>query len=263
MATSEMHAALAARASERHPMSSQPSPCPHRADGGPVRVIVADEHPLVRAGLRMVFAQDPQIELVGEAADGEDLLALAAALRPDVLVMDLSLPGRQGRDLLPQLRACAPPTRLLILSACGEPEQVLSALRAGASSYVLKCEEPAAVVAAVHAAARGQTWLSERLAITIVQRAVHQAGPADLPALSPREAEVLSLLSEGKNNWIIAANLCISERTVRFHLRNIYTKLGMHRGEAIAWGARQQAGGPDGPPRRVPSPTGAYARAKE
>ncbi len=207
-----------------------------------VRVVVADDHPLARAGLRQLLAADPEIEVVGEAADGGAALAEVAALRPDVLLLDLQLGEMDGVAVLERLRAApaaGPRPATLVLTTFDEDRRLLDAVRAGAQGYVPKGAEGPELVRAVRAAARGEALLPPALTARLL-RLAQPSSPAVEP-LTRRETEVLRLLAEGLGTKAIAARLSLGAGTVKSHLEHLYAKLhvvGQGRGAAVA-AARQ------------------------
>jgi DNA-binding NarL/FixJ family response regulator len=205
-----------------------------------IRVVVADDHPIVRRGITSELSRAADIVVVGEAVDGDEALRLAQGLVPDVLVLDISMPGLHVVEVLHLIALQPAPPRILILTAHNDLEYVREMLKAGVKGYLLKEEDPATIIAAVRAIARGGTWLSADVAMSVLNHAVGEPAETSDPRLSTREAEVLRLLSTGKHNQEIGAALGIHERTVRYHLHNIYDKLGVQwRGEAIAWAVRR------------------------
>lgn len=210
--------------------------------GAPVRLLVCDDHAVVRAGLCALLASTDDIEVVGEAAGGEEALAMAAHLRPDVVLMDLQLgSGMDGitatrRLTSPDRAAKAPAPRVLVLTVFDTDADVSRAVAAGATGYLLKAERPEEMFAAIRDAAAGRTALSP----SVVGRMVsHMRDPA--PALSDRELEILGQLSRGLGNREIARALFISEATVKTHLGRIYAKLGVDtRAGAVAAATRHR-----------------------
>lgn len=208
-----------------------------------MRVLLADDHPGVRSGIRNELARHADIEVIGEAVDGDEALRLAQTLQPDVLLLDLAMPGLKAVQIIRQLRARPAPPRVLVLTAHRDNELVLGMLHAGATGYLLKDEDPAAIVDGVRAAARGRPWLSAAVVETLAKHAAEEGTPPTAPELSAREMEVLRLLARGYSNQKIATELGVTERTVRHHLHNLYDKLGVKgRGEAIARAARERWG---------------------
>jgi DNA-binding NarL/FixJ family response regulator len=189
---------------------------------GMVRVLLVDDHPVVRAGLRTLLDASGRIEVVGEAGTGEDGVRLARDLRPDVVLMDLRLGGGlDGVGATAALGRLDPAPRVLILTTYDTDADILRAVEAGAAGYLLKDADTDDLVAAVRAAARGETVLAPRVARRLVDR-LH----SPRPELSARELEVLSLVAEGLPNRAIARRLFISEATVKSHLVHAFTKLG-------------------------------------
>ncbi|MEM8532514.1 MAG: response regulator transcription factor [Chloroflexota bacterium] len=210
-----------------------------------ITVVVADDHPIVRAGIISELKTQSDIHIIGEALDGDQTLQVVQETMPDVLVLDLSMPGLPTQALLEQVLTLPKNPHVLILTAYGDVEQVMSLLHMGVKGYVMKDEDPQAITTAIRAVHLGGIWLSASVATgmlsqqTTPNNATNNGNTDDLD-LSGRELDVLKLLVEGKDNSEIGEALYISERTVRFHLRNIYDKLGVHRrGEAIAAAIRR------------------------
>lgn len=197
-----------------------------------LRVFLAEDHTVVREGTREMLERDPSLDVVGEAEDGPRTVSLVAELRPDVVLLDLGLPGLNGIEVARQLRALDPPPCILILSAYDDVDYVVAATEAGAAGYLLKTAHASAVIAAIHAAARGEVILDGRLAKELVARA-GEGGANRLP-LTDHERDILCLAAEGLHNREIAERLGVSIRTVESHLTNIFNKLGAgNRTEAI------------------------------
>ncbi|MGK5731427.1 response regulator [Streptomyces sp. URMC 124] len=209
------------------------------APGAPraVRVLIVDDHPVVRRGLRAMVDELPDVQAAGEAADGAEALRLLGALgdgaRPDVVLMDLQMgAGMHGVEATRRITALPDPPAVLILTTYSTDADILAAVEAGATGYLLKDAPPEEVAAAVHASARGETVLAPPVAARLLGRV-----RAGRPALSPRETEILGLLAEGLANKQISRRLFISEATVKTHLVHIYGKLGVDsRTAAIAAG---------------------------
>lgn len=196
-----------------------------------VRLVIADDHTVVRSALRMLLDAEPGLTVVAEAGDAEDALRNVELHRPDVLVLDLNMPGRPSLDVLPELKEKHPDTAVVILTMQNEPEFAQTALRAGVRGYVLKEAADAELVQAVRAAAKGQTYLQPALGAQIAQA---KAEPSD-EVLSRRELEVLKLIGLGFTNAEIAEQLKIGVRTVEGHRANIQSKLDRHsRAELVA-----------------------------
>ena len=208
-----------------------------------IRILLVDDHPALRKGLRIVLEQAPGVNVVAEAGSGQEALALIQALRPDVAVLDCQLPDMPGSQAALELRRLGLATRVLALSAYTDDAAIRGMVEAGAVGYLLKEEAPAAIVDAVRAAARGDgRWsaaVASRLAAWAVRPEASEAGTD----LTSRELDVLRLLARGWDNQRIAGELHISEHTVRFHLRNIREKIGVQtRTEAAVWAVRSGFG---------------------
>jgi DNA-binding NarL/FixJ family response regulator len=198
---------------------------------GPIRLLIADDHPVVRDGLSGMFASDPDFEVLGEAGDGAEAVRLAAALRPDVILMDLRMPGMDGVAAITELARKGSAARVLVLTTYDTDAYVLPAVEAGATGYLLKDAPRAELLRAVRAAAQGQAVLAPSVATRLMSRV---RAPGREP-LSGRELEVLELVAAGNTNRDAAARLFISEATVKSHLLNIYAKLGVgDRAAAVA-----------------------------
>jgi len=192
-----------------------------------LRVVVADDHSVVRKGIRDVLADEPDIDVVGEARDGREAVQLAIDLQPDVMVMDIAMPTLTGVEATRQIRLIAPQVRVLVLTAYDDEPYVHSLLEAGATGYVLKTAEGREIVQAVRAVAAGHTHIDPAVAQMLAQ---HQ--PSE--ALTDREREVLHWAARGLTNKQIGAQLHISSRTVQNHLGNLYVKLqAASRTEAV------------------------------
>ncbi|MCC8909228.1 response regulator transcription factor [Curtobacterium sp. GD1] len=200
-----------------------------------MRVLVVDDHALVRSGLSAVLAATDDCEVVGEAATGEEGVALARELHPDVVVMDLSMPGAGGVAATAALRSAMPDVRVLVLTTFADDGRVRAALAAGATGYLLKDAAPDEVVRAVRAAARDETPIDPRVA-----RALLPGGTADTSTdvrLPPRERDVLVRIARGLSNRQIATELGIAERTVKVHAGSLFRRIGVaDRTSAALWG---------------------------
>jgi two-component system response regulator DegU len=201
-----------------------------------IKVLIADDHPIVRSGIRSEFAQHQDILVVGEAVDGNEVLPLANELQPDVLVLDINMPGMKAINILKAIKVQNPSIAVLILSAYGDPENVIGMLKGGARGYILKDTDPGEIVTGVRAVYSGKNWVdSSVINVLVGQKDQTQLMP-DITVLSAREFEVLKMVGQGANNEGIAKALSISESTVKNHLTNIYEKLGFHsRAEVVAW----------------------------
>jgi len=192
-----------------------------------IRVLIADDHPVVRDGLSGIFGGAEDFEVVGLASDGEEAVELARRLKPDVVLMDLRMPNMDGVSAIRQL---APAQRILVLTTFDADTDVLPAIEAGATGYLLKDAPRSELYRAVRAAARGEAVLSPPVATRVLR-----AARSDEPSLSAREIEILELVARGTTNREAAERLFISEATVKTHLIHIYTKLGVpDRASAVA-----------------------------
>jgi len=204
-----------------------------------IRVLIADDHPIVRAGVRGELARQADIEVVGEATNGDEAAQLSETLQPDVLVLDIEMPGVKATEVIERALALSTPVRVLILTAHDDIDNVHDMLEAGATGYLLKDEAPEVIADAIRAVAEGKIWLSDEVAQKWAWHAADEAQQPERMPLSDRELEVLRLVA-GRTNVEIGAVLSISERTVRFHLRGIYGKLGVNsRTEAAVWATKQ------------------------
>lgn len=203
-----------------------------------IRVVVADDHKVVRAGIRELLSDEPDIQVVGEARDGREAVELALALRPDLVVMDINMPELSGVEATRQIRSAAPDVRVLALTAYQDDPYIYGLLDAGASGYILKTAEGQELVRAVRATAAGQSVIDPAVAPRLIARLRQPA--AQPGALTERELEVLRLAARGQTNKQIGVALQISDRTVQNHLANIYAKLDVaSRTEAVTVGLQR------------------------
>ena len=204
----------------------------------PIRVMIVDDHPVVRNGLIGMFDGEAGFEVVGDAGDGAEAVRRARALAPDVILMDLRMPEMDGVTAISALAAAGSSARVLVLTTYDTDSDVLSAIEAGATGYLLKDAPPAELFRAVRAAASGEAVLSPSVATRVVGQMRGAAGSVSSPAAEPisaRELEVLELVARGASNRDAAARLFISEATVKTHLMHIYSKLGVNdRAAAVA-----------------------------
>lgn len=195
----------------------------------PIRVLLADDHTLVRAGIRGLVANLPDVEVVGEAGDGHEALRLAETLHPDVVLLDIGMPGLNGLEVTARLTKLDPMIRVVILSMHISEEYVLQALRAGAAGYLLKGSAVAELEVAIRAVVRGDSYLSPAVSKRVVDDYVSRtSGAADpLAALTPRQREILQLVAEGHTSKDIAQRLGLSYRTVETHRNQLMKRLGI------------------------------------
>jgi len=205
-----------------------------------IRLVIAEDHQIVREGLRLFLDAQPDMEVVAEAADGREALEAVQRHQPDVLLLDLIMPEMDGLEVLRALPQKAPNTRVLVLTSASDDRMVLPAVRAGATGYVLKTISSAELVDAVRKVARGEPMLHPEITRMLMREV--RRGPAAVAgeAFTQRELEVLSLLAHRLTNKEIAAELGISETTVKTHVRNILSKLGVNTRAEAARYAREQ-----------------------
>ena len=202
----------------------------------PIRLLIADDHPVVRDGLSGIFESDPGFEVLGQAADGAEAVDLAERLAPDVVLMDLRMPGTDGLGAIAEIARRGLAARVLVLTTYDTDADVLPAIQAGATGYLLKDAPRTELLRAVRAAARGESVLSPSVASRVLGR-VRRPSNDEPDDLSPRELEILELVARGTTNREAAKRLFISEATVKTHLLHIYAKLGVNdRAAAVAVG---------------------------
>ncbi len=210
-------------------------------DGTPITVLLVDDHALVRAGLAALLADAPGLQVVGEAADGTSAIEAAGRLAPDVVLMDLSMPGMDGIQATREILARNPLVTVVVLTSFAEHARVRGAVQAGAVGYLLKDSDPAELVAGVRAAARGQAPIDPRVTRALLPAAPSEGGAA--VRLSPREREVLTLVGRGMANKQVARALGITERTVKVHLNSVFRQLGVTDRTSAALWAREHLDG--------------------
>jgi len=194
----------------------------------PIRVFLADDHPVVREGLRTFLESRDGIEVVGEAGDGESAATAIERLHPDVVLMDLVMPGMGGVAAIRRIGERAPGTRVVVLTSFASDDQVIPAVQAGAAGYLLKDVEPSGLEAAIRLVHQGEALLDPQVAGRVMEQVAHPAPGGDVDSLTPREREVLGLLGRGMSNRELADTLVVSEKTVKTHVSNILMKLGVH-----------------------------------
>lgn len=201
-----------------------------------IRILLADDHPLIRTGLRTTLDQEEDLAIVGEACDGTDALLLCQELSPDVLLLDLGMPGPSPSATVKAVMHHCPQVKIIMLTAYDDEVYVRNLIGLGVDGYILKDEAPETLVRAIRSAMEGDAWFSRR----VIDILAAPASPFDdsmaEPSFTDRETEILNLLVKGRSNNQIAGSLVIAEGTVKNHLVNIYQKLGVHsRAEAISW----------------------------
>jgi DNA-binding NarL/FixJ family response regulator len=195
----------------------------------PIRVLLADDHTLVRAGIRSLLQELGDIEVVGEAGDGRTALQLTASAKPDVVLMDVSMPGLSGTESLVRLVKEYPNVRVIMLSMHATEEYVLRSLRVGAAGYLLKDADTAELGLALRAVARGETYLSPAISKHVVDYMQRTGGEADsIDRLTPRQREILQLIAEGRTTQEIAHILNVSVKTVETHRSDLMERLGLY-----------------------------------
>jgi NarL family two-component system response regulator LiaR len=206
-----------------------------------IRILVADDHPLIRDSLRMLLNTEADLELVGEAADGDEAVRKALDLQPDVILLDLVMPKKDGLQAIIEIKQNKPDISILVLTSFSDEDKVFPAIRAGALGYLLKDASPEELLKAIHDVYRGMPSLHPSIALQLL-REINR--PSELPRaenpLSEREMEVLKLIAQGLTNQEIATKLVLSEWTVRTHVRNILTKLHLaNRTQAALFALRK------------------------
>ncbi len=222
--------------------------------GDPIRVLIADDQALFRRGLYVVLGTEDQIEVVAEAADGEEAVAKASELAPDVVLMDVRMPKVSGIEAARRINELLPSTRILMLTVSDEEEDLYEAIKAGANGYLLKEISVEEVSDSIRAVVQGQSLISPSMAskllneFTSMAKRTGEPEPLPAPVLTSRELEVLKLVALGMKNKEVADKLFISDNTVKNHVRNILEKLHLHsRMEAVMYAVRQQLLDPDPP----------------
>ncbi len=201
-----------------------------------IRIVLADDHPLMRAGIRATLVAEPDLTLVGEAADGHEAQRLSHELEPDVLLLDLNMPGPSAFETVAYLREHCPQVKVVMLTAYDDDTYVHGLVAAGVAGYVLKDEIEEAVVRAIRTVMQGDTWFSRTVVDKLARPATGEVPFTERPALTERELEVVRLVTQGFSNKEIGEALKVKERTVEFHVGNVLRKLGVaSRVEAAVW----------------------------
>jgi DNA-binding NarL/FixJ family response regulator len=205
------------------------------AEAAPFRLVIVDDHELVRTGLKRLLAPEPYLEVIGEASDGREAVALCRRLEPDLVLMDVRLPAMDGLEATRRIKAQNPRTRVMIITVHESRSYLMEAVRAGAAGYVLKDAPRPRLVNAIRRVLEGDSPLDQDLAIQLIRHGAGETGPEDLPLEDPpeaapisgRETEVLRLLCLGRTNREIAEELVLSTGTVKVHIHNVISKLGV------------------------------------
>jgi two-component system, NarL family, response regulator LiaR len=225
-----------------------------------IRVMLADDHAMVRSGLQSFIGSAPDMEVVGAASNGREAVELAGELQPDVILMDLLMPVMGGIEAIRQLKAAGSTACIIALSTSEDAQHVSAALKAGADGYLVKDIEPAVLMASVRSAVSGGVPMSPSITASLLGRESHASSAASLnssqttalPALTPREADVLRLIRDGYTNRQIADALGIAEKTVKTHCSHLFQRIGVaDRTQAAAWSRRFLA---DTPAAEIPQP---------
>lgn len=200
-----------------------------------IKVLVADDHPMLREGLVAVLGTNPAFEVIGEAKDGEETVRLAESLEPDVILLDLEMPGMDGLEVLKTLREAGSSTQAVVFTAYDTDERIMGALRAGARGYLLKGASRQEIFSAIHTVHAGGSLLQP----VVTNRLLDRMQIPEIEDLTPREHEVLNLLADGLSNREVSERLFVTERTAKFHVSSILAKLGAaNRTEAVTTAAQ-------------------------
>ena len=196
----------------------------------PVRILVADDHPIFRDGLRKLLTSDDNLTIVGEASNGQECIQMLSKLKPDILLLDLRMPDKDGLAVLEEINFETVPTRVIVLTATEDDRDVIRAMRLGARGVVLKQSATDLLVKSIHKVYSGEIWLDQHMTAEVMKAfsKSSEVGPRrDKPLLSDREKEIVQLVAQGFRNKEIGEKLFISEQTVKNHLHNIFDKLGV------------------------------------
>ncbi|MBU9836038.1 two-component system response regulator NarL [Rahnella sp. L72c] len=207
-------------------------------DTTPSTILLIDDHPMLRNGVKQLIALDSRLKVIGEASNGEQGVELAKQLDPDLILLDLNMPGMNGLDTLDSMRQTALSGRIVVFSVSNHEDDVVTALKRGADGYLLKDMEPEDLLAALHNAAAGKMVLSEALTPVLAAslRESRPSGDRDIQSLTPRERDIIKLIAEGLPNKMIARRLNITESTVKVHVKHLLKKMKLKsRVEAAVW----------------------------
>ncbi|MDH5506979.1 MAG: response regulator transcription factor [Anaerolineae bacterium] len=203
---------------------------------GPIRVLLADDHPLIRAGIETILSTTDDVRLVGLAVDGQEVLNLCRKFNPDVLVLDLKMPGPSPREIIAEIQEHCPEVKILILSAYDDEDHVRGVLGLGIVGYVLKGEDTKMLMNAIRTVVQGGAWFSQRILSKMTSQKPTMLPLGDLSIMTKRERQVLELIALGRDHARIASDLNLAEQTVRNYASQIYNKLKVtSRAEAIVW----------------------------
>lgn len=206
-----------------------------------VRVLIADDHPVVRQGLRAFLETRPEVEIVGEAVDGEEAVRSVERLLPDIVLMDIVMPKLDGIEAIRRIRAISPSTQAIVLTSFADDEKIVAAVRAGAAGYLLKDAHPQELLTAIRSVARGEAQLAPSVAARLMRELSRPSGDSAADVLTSREIDVLRLIASGRSNKEIAGDLVLSEKTVKTHVSNILAKLHLaDRTQAALYAVRQR-----------------------
>lgn len=221
-------------------MEHSPTPRP----GTPIRILLCDDHELVRRGLRTLLAEVPGYDVVGEAGDAEEALRETTRLEPDIVVMDVRLPGKSGIEACRDIRSAHPQISVLMLTSFADDDALFSSIMAGAAGYVLKQVRGSDLIGAIREVAAGRSLLDPQVTARVLGRLRGEGGGGDgLADLTPQEHKILDLVAEGMTNRQIAEKVFLAEKTVKNYVSNILMKLGLsRRAEAAAFIARRRSG---------------------
>jgi len=201
-----------------------------------IRVVLADDHPVVRHGINSILTHDDSIEVVGEASDGFEAQTICKDQSPDILLLDLSMPGPRLTELITGIKEACKKTKILVLSAHDDDIYVREVIKVGVQGYLLKEEAPDVVTKAVHSIHKGSTWYSQTIVEKLVQWQFGAKSDVDEIKLTKREKEILGLVAKGYDNEKIATQLGLAEQTIRNYVSTIYEKIDVHtRAEAVVW----------------------------
>ena len=200
-----------------------------------IRILIADDHAVVRQGIRTMLEPKQDFEVVGEALNGKEVVEKCLQLQPDLVILDLLMPIMDGIQAIKEMKKEKSKTKILVLTSYPEEEKVIAALKAGATGYILKNSSPSELIQAIWATHQGKMWMPPDLAPKVLEKLVHpdQHSSEEIP-LTKRELDVLKLVAKGISNNEIASTLCIDEGTVRFHMNNILSKLGLENRTQVA-----------------------------